>query len=83
MVCPCSSDSLTMRAEISTFGSGFLISPEGYLSTNAHVIQIFHEQNEQQLQAELFFNALEATGFFEHEAILRGGGGLPLTEPAP
>jgi S1-C subfamily serine protease len=70
---------LTMNAEISTFGSGFLLSPDGYLATNAHVIQIFHEQNEQQLQAELFFNALEASGFFEHEAVLRGGGGLPLT----
>ena len=64
---------LDLHAEISTFGSGWLISPEGYLVTNGHVIQLFHEQNEDKLQAELFYAALESSGFFERQVRDRGG----------
>jgi S1-C subfamily serine protease len=64
---------LDLHAEISTFGSGWLISPEGYLVTNGHVIQLFHDQNEDKLQSELFYAALEASGFFERQVRDRGG----------
>jgi hypothetical protein len=65
---------LNLHAEISTFGSGWLISPEGYLVTNGHVIQLFHENNEDKLQGELLFAALEESGFFARQAAARGGG---------
>ena len=35
---------------ITSTGSGFLINPRGYLVTNGHVVQLYHENNEEQLQ---------------------------------
>jgi len=31
-------------------GTGFVISPRGYIVTNGHVIQLYHEENEDQLK---------------------------------
>ena len=35
---------------VTSTGSGFLINPRGYLVTNGHVVQLYYENNEQQLK---------------------------------
>jgi V8-like Glu-specific endopeptidase len=73
---------MAMHAEMSSFGTGWLITPDGYLATNGHVIQIYHDQNEDKLQMQLFHDALDALGFFENQAVQRyfAQGGPGATE---
>jgi hypothetical protein len=65
---------MAMKAEISGMGSGWLLSPDGYLITNGHVVQMYHDQNEDKLQMQLFYGALDALGFFAMQAVLRAQG---------
>ncbi len=55
--------SVEMKAQMGGSGSGWIISSNGYLVTNGHVVEKYHEDNEEQLKAQLFFAALEENYF--------------------
>jgi serine protease Do len=56
-------DTLQMQSQSGNTGSAWIISPDGYLVTNGHVVELFHARNEDRLKMMLFYQALEENYF--------------------
>ena len=61
LACPNRSLQRVTPAPIRSHGTGFLITPDGYLITNGHVVQPYHESNEREQREALLRQAVEQT----------------------
>jgi hypothetical protein len=61
LACPNGSPQRVTPAPIRAHGTGFLITPDGYLITNGHVVQPYHESNEREQREALLRQAVEQT----------------------
>ncbi len=57
----------SFQAETGGGGTGWLISPDGYLVTNGHVVELYHADNEAKLRSQLFYKVLVDNVFPEME----------------
>lgn len=66
-------DFTQLQAQMSGSGSGWIVTPDGFVVTNGHVVELYEEANENQLKGQLLYSALESGGVFDRIAQQRGG----------
>src|SRR5512136_2191867 len=59
LACPNGLPQRVVTAPIQEHGTGFLITADGYLVTNGHVVQPYYEPNESELRRTLLRQAIE------------------------
>ncbi len=59
LACPGGSPQRVLPEPIQAHGTGFLITEDGYLVTNGHVVQPYYEANESELRGTLLRQAIE------------------------